>query len=78
MGTSLVGSIALENGDRVWAVSWVIEMPDLSRLNKGKGGFYKGHSRADLKGAQLRALVFGDETDGSRVLYDCRVQGPNG
>lgn len=78
MGTSLVGSIALENGDRVWAVSWVIEMPDLSRLNKGRGGFYKGRSRTDLKGAQLRALVFGDETDGSRVLYDCPVQGPNG
>lgn len=77
MGTSLVGSIALENGYRVWAVSWVIEMPDLSRLNKGSGGFYKGRSRADLKDAQMRALVFGNETDGSRVLYDCPVQGPN-
>lgn len=74
MGTSLIGSILLENGDKVWAVSWLIDMPDLSRLSKGRGGFYKGRSRADLEGAQLRALVFGNEADGSRVMYDCAVQ----
>jgi hypothetical protein len=74
MGTSLVGSLPLENGDKVWVVYWVIDMPDLSQLNKGRGGFYKGRSRADLEGAQLRALVFGNEPDGSRVMYDCAVQ----
>jgi len=77
MGTSLIGSIPLENGDTVWAVFWFIPMPNLSQLNKGQGGFYKGRTRADLGGAQLRALVFGNEADGSRVIYDCAVQRPH-
>jgi hypothetical protein len=35
----------------------------------------KGRSEKDLESDGLRALVFGREPDGSRVMYDCAVQG---
>jgi len=75
MGTSLVGSIPLENGETVWAVHWVVGMPDFTNLGKGTGRFYKGRSKKDLESKGLRVLVFNTEPDGSRVMYDCAVQG---
>lgn len=74
MGTSLVGSFQLENGETVWVVYKVIDMPDLSSAMKGKVRFYKGMGPQDLKGGNLRALAYGREQDGSRVVYDCVVQ----
>jgi len=74
MGTSLVGTIPLENGDTVWVVHWVVEMPDLSHFNQAKGTFFKGRNRSDLQEGNLRAIVFGSEPDGSRVMYDCAVE----
>lgn len=71
MGTSFIGSIPLNNGDTVWAVYWVVGMPDLSGLNKGAFRLVKGASKEDLRSGNLRALVFGSEPDGSRVMYDC-------
>lgn len=50
-------------------------MPDLGKASKGIGRFYKGASEKDLEGEGLRALVFGTEPDGSRVMYDCAVEG---
>jgi hypothetical protein len=73
MGMSFVGSFALDNGERVWAVYRTVEMPDLSSMNKGNGRFYKGRTRADLENGNLRVLVFGHEPDGSRTIYDCAV-----
>ncbi len=75
MGTSLIGSIPLENGETVWAVYWVVDMPDFTSLGKGTGRFYKGRSEKDLDSEGLRALGFGTGPDGSRVMYDWPVQG---
>ena len=75
LGTSLVGSLPLANGETAWVVHWVVDMPDLTGATKGTGRFYKGASEADLYGEGLRALVFGTEPDGSRVMYDCLVVG---
>lgn len=75
MGTKLIGSYELANDESVWAVYWVVDMPDLSPSTKGIGGFYKDRSQEDLKSDSLRALVFGEESDGSRVMYDCAVKG---
>jgi hypothetical protein len=75
MGTKLIGSYPLTNGESVWAVYWVVDMPDLSPATKGVGKFYKGQSEEDLKSDELRAMVFGSEPDGSRVMYDCAVMG---
>lgn len=74
MGTSLVGSFQLENGETVWVVHRVIDMPDLSSLTKGNVHFYKGMGPQDLESDKLRALVFGHEQNGSRVIYDCVVR----
>ena len=41
------------------------------RLTNGR--FCRGRTKEDLKHNGLRALVFGDEPDGSRVIYDCAV-----
>jgi hypothetical protein len=76
MGTSLVGSLPLQNGQTAWVVAWVVDMPDLSKINNGQisARFYRGRSYADIKAADsLRALVIGSEPDGSRVMYDCPV-----
>jgi hypothetical protein len=73
MGTKPIGSYTLSNGETVWVIYWVIDMPDLSAAIKGVGRFYKGRSKKDLESGSLRALVFGEEPDGSRVIYDCAV-----
>jgi hypothetical protein len=73
MGTSLIGSFPLENGETVWAVYWVVDMPDFSSLGTGTGRFFKGKTEKDLKKEGLRLLVLGTEPDGSRVMYDCAV-----
>ncbi len=76
MGTSLVGAIPLASGETVWVVHRVIPMPDLSYINnKGTARFYKGKSQKDLETGSLRAMAFGCESDGSRVIYDFAVQG---
>lgn len=74
MGTSLIDSFELKNGETVWAVYWIIDMPDLSKPASGSVHFFKGKTREDLQSDGLRALVFGSEQDGSRVIYDCAVQ----
>ena len=75
MGTKLVGYYKLANYVTVWVVYWVVNMPHLPSVSKGTANFYKGRSYNDLKSDYLRALVFGKEPDGSRVLYDCAVVG---
>ena len=75
MGTELIGSFQLNNGDTVWAVSQSIDCPDFSKLGTGTGHFFKGKSKSDLQESDnLRALVFGDNPDGSRVIYDTAIK----
>ena len=75
MGTELIGSFQLNNGNIVWVVSLIIDCPDFSKSGSGTGHFFKGKSKDDLKdSANLRALAFGDNPDGSRVIYDITVE----
>jgi len=74
MGTALIGSMPLESGEIVWAVYWIIDMLDLSKLGEGIGRFFQGKSRDDLRINGLRALIIGTEPDCSRVIYDCAVE----
>lgn len=74
MGTSFIGSFPLDNGQTVWAVYLIVDMPDFSSLRTGTGRFFKGKNKNDLKGEGLRLLVFDTKSDGSRVMYDCAVQ----
>ena len=73
MGTSLIGSITLSNGDIVWAVYKEIDKPIFPDLSNLKGHLFKGVDRSSLEGRNLRTLVFGYHDDGSRIVYDCAV-----
>jgi len=71
MQTELIGSFVLNNGETVWAISRLIDCPDFSQLGPGGGYLFRGKSKKDLEDVEnIRALVFGDMSDGSRVIYD--------
>lgn len=72
MNTSLVGSYTLPSGRTVWVVYWEIPVPALP-TQTGRVKFFDGTTLEDLKGDGLKLLVFGDEPDGSKVIYDCMV-----
>jgi len=75
MGTKFVGSYTLPSGASVWVVYWDIPMPQLPAI-PGTAKFFQGRSikdLEDLKDGSLRILAFGDEPDGSKVIYDCKV-----
>ena len=74
MGTKLVGSYDLANKERVWVVYWQIPMPDLSSISGKPFKFYKGKTKADLSKENLKAIIFADENDGSRTLFDFSVE----
>jgi len=74
MGTKLIGSYNLTNGEVIWAVYWIVDMPNLSNVPKGTGWPLKGLRKESLKSEGLRALVFGNAPDGSREIYDCAVK----
>lgn len=74
MGTQLVGSITLDSGETVWIVWLVVDNPKFTTI-RTTAKYYKGRGPEDLRGKKLRALVFGNEKDGSRVVYDCSVHG---
>ena len=74
MKTELVGSYPLQSGTTIWVVWWEIPMPTIPPL-QGKPNFYRGKSLDDLKtGTGLRMLAFGNEPDGSKVIFDCVVK----
>ena len=74
MNTNLLDSIQLENKEKLWIVYRVIDIPNLNLLNKQiTPKFYKGKNRKNLKSDSLRAIVFANMEDGSRVILDCIV-----
>lgn len=72
MNTLPVGSYALPSGRTVWVVYWEIPMPTLP-AQTGRAKFFDGKTLEDMKGDGLKLLAFGDEPDGSKVIYDCKV-----
>jgi hypothetical protein len=74
MGMQLIGSFVLANGETVWAVWRHMKQPEFKMAKPGVGQFYKGKSQEDLKGADLRAIAFGENEGGHRVMYDTIVQ----
>jgi len=73
MNTKLAHSMVLDSGETVWIVYWEVEIPTLPSVNTNPS-YYKGKSKKDLEGENMRVLVFGNEDDGSRVLYDCALE----
>lgn len=69
MNTQLVGSFILSSKETVWVVySTVPFQPSMPKT--GKACFFKGVDPAVFNSPTLRAVFFGEEPDGSRVMYD--------
>jgi hypothetical protein len=73
MKTSLLGTYARSNGGSVWIGYQTISMPRLPPLT-GSPTFFPGASVADLKKGSVKALLFGDEANGLKVIYDVPVE----
>jgi hypothetical protein len=69
MNTELIGSISLYNGEKVWVGYHIIDMPNLE-FPSGVPRYFKGRTKGDISGANIRVLAFKDERDGSRSLWD--------
>jgi len=68
-GTQPIGCYDLVSGSSVWVVHWEIECPDFSSLGTSQAHLFRGVGREEIS-TDLRALVFGDHADGSKVIYD--------
>lgn len=69
MGTQLVGRFELDNGDVVWTVARPITVPDF-QVSMNRQRFFHGKTKADVRGPGLRGIMFGEEPDGSRVMWE--------
>jgi hypothetical protein len=74
MGTQLIGSFQLMSGETVWAIWRHMKQPEFKTAGPGVGQFYKGKSKEDFEGAELRAIAFAENEGGARVMYDTTVQ----
>jgi hypothetical protein len=75
MHTHLVGLLQLDSGTKVWVVHRDTAMPKQAPMTtQAAPQFFHRKSASDLAGGPLRALVFGDEPDGSRVIYDLAAE----
>jgi hypothetical protein len=77
MNTALVGRFTLDNGDTVWVISQVVNMPNVT-VNVNRGRYFSGRTDTDIAGPDMRAILFGGvQPDGSRVMYDVVIgEGP--
>lgn len=69
MGTKLIGSYRMVGGSTIWAVHWETACPDFSGIDGRPATLFNGISRSDIS-SDLRAILYGDHEDGSKVVYD--------
>jgi len=73
MQTKLVGSMLLDNGEKIWVVYRIIECPDFKDM-RGTPRYFKGRSKDDLIGKELRILTHHiHKEDGSLVILDSAI-----
>ncbi|MDY0169569.1 MAG: hypothetical protein RBS80_23710 [Thermoguttaceae bacterium] len=73
MKTELVGQFVLENGETVWIVHHVIDVPPLPTAT-GNLRHFKSGENIELAGPNVRGIVFGSSDDGSRFMIECLIQ----
>ncbi len=66
--SKMISSYILPSGSTVFAAYWAIECPDFSHMPT-EFRYFEGVDKSNLPDT-IRALAFGDHTDGSKVLYD--------
>jgi hypothetical protein len=74
MGTELVGSLDLDNGERVWAVHRRTDMPHFP-LQHGQMTRFKGAAKVDWSDPRVRWLGFGRDDGGAAFIVESRVMG---
>jgi hypothetical protein len=74
MGTQLVGSYALDNGETLWVVHRMMDTPPIGLVGGGTAHWFRSKGPDDLRGSNVGALVFGDAEDGRRVIVECGVR----
>ncbi len=81
MGTKLIGSMVLANGDIVWIVYKYVDAIKIENLNeegrKVNPFFFNNYNIVDLRKNNLRALIWGDTKDGTRVIIESTVNNEN-
>ena len=77
MGTELIGKLVLDNGNTVWFVYYHGKMPNFPEKMNGKIRHSNGEPLDQCINEDTKALVFGDQPDGSKVIYDLAF-GANG
>jgi hypothetical protein len=70
MGTELIGKLKLDNGNTVWFIYMYTEMPQFPENMSGKMRHSNGKPIEEIKDGNLKAIMFGDNPDGSKVIYD--------
>jgi len=73
MKTQLVGQLPLENGETVWIVHHITDVPPLPTPT-GRVTRFKSGQDIDLTDSNVRAIVFGRSDDGSRFMIECLVR----
>ena len=76
MNNQLLDYMQLDSGETLWVVYMEVEMPTLPD-KKITPKYYKGKSKENFEGENMRMLLFGSEEDGCRVLYDFAVKVKN-
>jgi hypothetical protein len=77
MQTKLVGSMLLENNEKIWVVYRTIERPNFEDM-RGTPRYFKGRGKGDLTGEGLRILAHKiHKEDGSLVILDGAIAPPN-
>ncbi len=69
MASELVGSFPLPAGERVWVVYTSIPFQHPPEM-QGTGRLFGSATKAAFESPNLRAVFFGNEPDGSRIMYD--------
>jgi hypothetical protein len=72
-GTSLIGYYEIDNIQSVFCVYKYIAMPVLPKLPTAGLRFFKGKDASNLAFPFIKAIAFGDATDGSKTLYDLAI-----
>jgi hypothetical protein len=74
MKTELVGSLALDNGDILWIVHHVVDVPNFGSFS-GRRTLFKQGAGIPPADPDLRVILFGQSQDGSAFMVDAVFDG---
>jgi len=77
MGTKLIGTLAMNNGETLWVVYREVDMPDIPESINISPHYFKGQNKSDIRPGS-KVLMFGIDPDGSRVIFDLTIKSVSG